>query len=158
MNMGKRLSFFLGVLLTGFGTVSHVYAATGSGSVTYIETRSNASKLGDGKTIVRTHSKGVILSDDSGVSFHLGTQDCQGTVIISVDGSNVTTMGFCDAVDKGGDVWSLWYLGDPVGSTWGVIGGTGKYKGMTGSGTTKSQVNTEDGRLVIRWEGSWEMQ
>ena len=42
--------------------------------------------------------------------------------------------------------------------TWGFLGGTGKFAGVTGGGATAVIGGTPDGRVVVRWQGSWTIQ
>lgn len=46
----------------------------------------------------------------------------------------------------------------PDGNTWGFTGGTGKYEGITGGGTTTTLAQMADGRTAITWDGTWTMK
>lgn len=131
-------------------------SGSGQGTVTYVPVAVESMQDASGRTIARNHMKGVILATDSSVSFHLATQDCRGTSVVAADGKDVVVKGYCDAIDRDGDVWWLWYDGTTQGSSWGILGGTGKYAGMTGGGTTKNEKPAPDGRFVIHWEGNWQ--
>lgn len=133
-------------------------SVSGEGTVTYVPVASESLRGEDGKSIIRNHQKGVIIAADSAAPFHLATQDCRGTTVVSADGGEVISKGYCDVIDRDGDVWWLWYDATPQGSTWGILGGTGKYGGMTGGGTTKSEKPAPDGRFVMHWQGSWELR
>ena len=130
-------------------------AEDGSGTVTYVTVQSETTDLAGGGKVLRTHSKGVILADDPASDFHLSTQDCTGATVIGADGA-VSGTGSCDAVDRDGDTWAIWYSNSAAGRVWGVIGGTGKFAKMTGGGTTEPLLQTKDGRMTISWKGSWE--
>ena len=131
-------------------------AEQGSGTVTYVTVQAEVADIGGGATVRRGHSKGVILADDPASVFHLATQDCTGATVIGADGAVLSDSGSCDAVDREGDTWALWYANDAAGRRWEIIGGTGRYAGMTGDGTTEVLLQTPDGRMTLRWSGSWQ--
>ena len=135
---------------------AHTDSGAGKGRVIYIPVARKLMKLPNGKTVDRNHLKGIILADDTNVSFPLAAQDCRGTTVISADGADVVLKGYCDAMDRDGDVWWRWYAGTAQGTTWGYIGGMRKHEGITGGGTTKTEQPAPDGRFVIHWEESWE--
>jgi hypothetical protein len=145
-----------GLLITGALVVAPLaQAAEGGGTVTYVMTWTEMTKLPGGRALQRAYFKGVVLMDKADGPFHLSAQDCSGSVAIAADGKVENNAGSCSAVDKDGDTWWLEYHIGPQGDTWTIIGGTGKYKGMKGGGTTTELVQTADGRLVITWKGSW---
>ena len=77
--------------------------------------------------------------------------------MIAADGST-NGHGYCDAVDADGDRWWIWWNNTPESNKWGFIGGTGKYEGITGGGTTESLAQMADGRAAITWDGHWTMK
>ncbi len=156
--LGSRIT--LGLALACLLPSSFAQAAEqkGSGTVTYVPVVSGASELADGRTVVRSGSKGIILSDDESIPFHLAGESCGGTTIISADGTRTWGSGYCDAIDKDGDAWWIWWRIEGDGSTWGFLEGTGKYEGITGGGTTKTLVRLPDGRQTIHWEGTWQVK
>lgn len=125
-----------------------------SGTVTYVPVGSDVSDLADGRSVARSAFNGIIVADDPTIPFHLAAQDCGGTTIVSADRKTTVGSGYCAALDKDGDAWWLWWRLEGDGSTWAVVDGTGKYKGMTGGGTTKTLVRLPDGRQTIRFEGT----
>ena len=61
--------------------------------------------------------------------------------------------------DKDGDLWWLsWRDYDGTANKWTITGGTGKYQGMTGTGSVTVMMQSADGRTVNRWQGSWTMK
>ena len=143
------------VIVAGVGTAAEESA---TGSATYIPVHSKAMELANGDTSQITHLKGVILADDPSVSLHLAMQDCVGTTVIPSDGGPPDGAGYCAGTDANGDLWWIWWHNGPGGNLWGFIGGTGKYKGIEGGGTTEQQVMGADGRMAITWKGSWKMK
>jgi hypothetical protein len=154
----KLMRIASGLFITGALALAPLaQAAEGGGTVTYVQTWSEVTKLPGGRSLQRAYLKGVILMDKADGLFHLQTQDCSGSTAIGADGKVDDSAGSCTAVDKDGDVWWLSYHNGPQGNTWTIIGGTGKYKGMKGGGTSVDLVLTADGRLVNSWKGSWTM-
>lgn len=133
------------------------YAAevSASGTVTYIATPMGQSPLGDGRILSRVHLKGMVVASDPSVSLHLASQDCVGTTLLDAGGVQTYGAGTCDGVDADGNTWWIWWRNTPQERTWSFIGGTGKFEGVSGGGTTKVLGATEDGRLTISWEGRW---
>lgn len=147
-----------GLLITGALAVAPLaQAAEGGGTVTYVTTWTEKTMLPGGRALQRYYQKGVVLMDKADGPFHLSAQDCSGSVAIGAGGKVENNAGSCSAVDKDGDSWWLEYHTGAQGDTWTILGGTGKYKGMKGGGTTAELVDTADGRLVITWKGSWTM-
>lgn len=130
----------------------------GQGTVTYINVSDDSSKRADGSMLVRNHSKGVVLCDDDSAPIHMNAQDCYGTNIIGADGNLIVASGYCDAADKDGDMWWIWWRSEGGKDTWGFMGGTGKFEGIKGGGTTSTLAMYPDGRQVISWEGTWQMK
>jgi hypothetical protein len=130
-----------------------------SGTATFTTVDSDAVTFGSGAVKQRIRLKGVILADDPTNPLHLSAQDCGGSVVVAADGTAVNGGGYCEATDKDGDVWWLsWADYDGNGNTWTILGGTGKYEGISGGGTITAMMQSADGRLVNRWQGSWTMK
>jgi hypothetical protein len=144
------------LLAAGFATTAQAQQ-TGSGTATYVPAKIKKMELPDGTMLERSHLRTVVVADDPAVPFHMSTQDCLGTNILDAEGNLLTGRGYCDGVDGDGDVWWIWWNNGPTGGDWGFMGGTGKYEGITGGGTTTFEGATPDSRLVITWEGSWEV-
>ena len=129
-----------------------------SGTLVYVPVSQDATKQSNGSTLIHTALKGVIRSDDEASPLNLSPQDCNGTVLISADGQSQTGGGHCTAIDKDGDAWWLSFLLTGDGSEWTVMGGTGKYEGMTGGGTTTPDAQFADGRDAEHYEGTLTMK
>ncbi len=82
------------------------------------------------------------------------SQWCQATGAAK-DSKALGGAGFCTLIDERGDIFWVW-LRDTSDSTndWGVIGGTGKYVGATGGGSTKLVKTMPDGTLVFETKGT----
>jgi hypothetical protein len=99
-----------------------------SGSVTYKVTAT------EGKAVSRQHMSGTIAASDESSVINESEQECYGS-FKRVD-DKVIGHGFCDTTDADKDVWWLTFEAATDRSEWTVVGGTGKYEGMTGSGET----------------------
>ena len=78
--------------------------------------------------------------------------------LIDSDNAALRDFGTCAAMDRAGDVWWMRFTRHGRAGTWAVIGGTGKYRGMTGSGTLHDDLVTPDGRVQLTWQGKVEMR
>ena len=131
----------------------------GAGSTTFATVTEEITKFSEDHTLTRFHLKGVIVADDPDIPINLSAQDCMGTVLTLKDDKTLFSGGSCDATDNDGDIWWLsWISNDDGSSAWKVTGGTGKYKGMTGSGKSEWIVQMSDGRSVLHWDGKWIMK
>ena len=141
-----------GAMLMALGQGAVAGETKVSGKVVYIAAPISTSALAGGKSLRRTQLKGVVLAD--GASFlNLNAQDCMGTSLIDANGTEVDATGSCTASDKDGDTWSIWYHNTLESRSWTIIGGTGKFHGMTGSGTTTALGATADGRVTVSYAG-----
>ncbi len=133
-------------------------ALKASGTTTYVPTSSDVTPLSEEANLLRTQSRSVLMADDPELPFHLSNQDCAGTYLLDANGQVDTGRGYCDVIDGDSDIWWLSWTTKGDDGTWEVMGGTGKYDGMTGSGTSKVLSQAADGRFVVRWEGTWELK
>ena len=92
--------------------------------------------LKNGLTLVANHQSGVVISENPVSPWHHATFLSQGTTIQDVDGKTLGDAALCEFVDPDGDLsWMvtlIWYDQDP--DAFKIIDGTGKWKGITGSG------------------------
>ena len=112
-------------------------------------------ELPDGRTIRRIMFSVGVTADDPSSIWHLGNQDCFATYMFAADGSLIGGRGLCDFVSPEGDLWWLTLEAsgdDPI--RWTGLGGTGKLAGVEHSGTTVTQAEWGDGKIVGRWEGT----
>ena len=148
IRMSRISTQLLVVILAFFLLVPAAFAQmedTSPATVTYAAEWQEFTEFPGGFTAMRDHLKGVILSEDPMSPIHLNTQDCFGNNILDSEGNFVAFTGHCVAVDAEGDTWVLSY----EFSDWVVIGGTGKFAGMEGRGTTEIISTYPDGRLVL---------
>jgi len=111
--------------------------------------------LPDGRTIRRIMLSVAVTADDTSSIWHLGNQDCFATYMFAAHGSLIGGRGLCDFVSPEGDLWWLTLEAsgdDPI--RWTGLGGTGKLAGIEHSGTSVTQAEWGDGKMVGRWEGT----
>ncbi len=135
-------------------------SSKGTGHVSYHQLFSTETQGKEGQIIQNVVNRGTIVSDDTDLPWHLATQTCSGTNILTENGEPVLSRGSCSMIDADGDVWFLSYHNEVAKeNTWKITGGTGKYEGMTGGGTTTPlAASPADGSLTISYEGSWTMK
>ena len=124
-----------------------------TGTVTYVIVSEESTKLSDGRTIMHSHDKGVVISDDPQSPIHLALEDCFDTVVLGADGSLESGAGYCDTFDKDGDGYWFTWTATETGTLWNVYHGTGKYEGMTGGGSSTTELMLPD-RFSVTFEGT----
>jgi hypothetical protein len=133
------------------GGIAYAESGQAEGQVVYVQHRSDEFELRDGSKGYRTWNKGVVTAEDPETPFHMSAQDCVGTTIVSADGEVASAGGYCDGIDRQGDVWLIsWYDG-----YWTFLGGTGKYASIKGGGTTRQGPPMDGGRSIVFWTGEW---
>jgi len=82
---------------------------------------------------------------------------CFGSNVM--DGSTLEFgAGYCTALDDDGDVYWTWFeVAKRGGFAWKVMGGTGKYKGATGGGTSRASGSLPDGSATLLIKGTIEL-
>lgn len=148
-----RKQYGLGVLALVFAAQAQAAEVSATGTATYVSSP-DVTELKDGNRLVRAQLKGVGLADDPKSSLHQSLQSCGGTTLVNKKGETLAGAGYCDGVDRDGDLFWLSWRANATGSDWTFTGGTGKYAGVTGGGKTVNAVQAPD-RLVITWEGRW---
>ena len=142
------------LLSSTLGTSVSAQSMEVSGTVAMVQVWNERTELPDGRTIQRSHSKGLLRTDDSNSPWDLSTQDCRATTTLAADGNLTAEVNFCDVVDADGDMW--WLTGE-IGGTWEIHGGTGKYEGIEGGGAVQPEALHPDGRYSVRFQGSYQV-
>lgn len=123
------------------------------GTGTYVTVSSSSVKQANGNTVVHETFKGIVLSSVPGSIINGTSQTGTGTTVLDDKGNLVLSIGYADGVDADGDVFWIWWKTTPEKRTWGYNGGTGKFKGITGGGTTTLLAYFPGDRSAISWEG-----
>ena len=100
-------------------------------------------------------SSGVIRNEKAGGPFDNNYIRCIGQDVMIAD--KFLSNGVCTETDKAGDMIFITYSGE--GFTF--IGGTGKYKGITGGGTDKSDIvfqGKKNWAIIDAYEKHWEIK
>lgn len=150
-----RFNFLLTLALTVLVLVPAAGAQQSiSGYVVYVPGDVHDVTLADGRTLSLTTLRGVRIDDDPTSPLHLGSQDCAGSNLFSADGTMLQNVGSCTSIDADGDLLHLSYFNTPEQRTWRYTGGTGKFTGVEGGGTTELVAVGPDGRSTVRYEGT----
>jgi hypothetical protein len=147
--------FVAGLMLSVSVPAVRAQENSGSGQVMLVPRPAQSTTMPDGRVLQIVGVDGFVTGDQADNPFAPATQSCAGTVVVAADGSGAEAHGYCDGVDTEGDVWWIWWSETPAGGKWGIIGGTGKFTGMEGGGTTNRVAEWPDGRYIVRWEGTW---
>lgn len=115
-------------------------------------------KLADGRTVTRQVLKGTAINDNPNTPLSNASQDCMFTTVTSADGKSFSSGGYCDGLDADGDVYWAYGHATENGGKWYYIGGTGKFKGLTGGGTYRLALHWPDGKVLATWDGSAEIK
>ncbi|MDX1531245.1 MAG: hypothetical protein R3362_06940 [Rhodothermales bacterium] len=125
-----------------------------SGYVVYVPGDATDFALADGRTLSNGALRGVLIEDDPESPIHLVSQNCAGTDLFGSDGTPIQSAGSCTGIDGDGDLYHVSYLNSPEQRPWSFTGGTGKFAGIEGGGTTEVVAVGPDGRVTIRYEGT----
>ena len=101
--------------LAAAGAISLPAAAAevaGSGTVTYIFRHLGDRPIAGGNALGQDHLKAIILADDPANPLNMTEHDCLGGSIIGPNGDTGNGAGYCDGIDKDGDVYFIWYRND----------------------------------------------
>ena len=140
------------LLSVGIGSVGVAAEMDVKATATYVNVSEHKAERAGGGTILHLHNKGIVRSENASSPLHLAQTNCFDTIILGPDGSFVSGAGYCAAFDKDGDgYWNTW-TGTDTGGKWDAYHGTGKFEGVTGTGTFTSDMNFPD-RFAISFEG-----
>ncbi len=145
--------------MSNFAAAGTAVPSTGYGLNT--TTSSTATPLADGSTLIQqtTHGFWIETTTEAGFPSEKAA-DCNVTMLLSAEGAPIAYRSVCTATDIDGDL----FVGT-IGATkpdfsdcaWTMHGGSGKYAGVTGSGTcAQGGPITKDGNnSKSTWTGEW---
>lgn len=127
-------------------------------TTTYIAVATTAMKLGD-RALSTIDLNGITTNDNGGAMFNnMGTR-CLG--MRDATGSEVRSRGTCVDTDSDGDQIFSDYEADAKGGVHTFVGGTGKYKGLTGTATyTFKPVKSPEGAnrmFIVPHKAKWQL-
>ena len=112
-------------------------------------------ELNDGREAYPDYRRHITAVDGNGkVESHW----CSGTNVVSKEKFEWGG-GYCAAFDEDGDTYWMWFRPDGAERfAWKVMGGTGKYEGSSGNGSSTFAKELPDGTTVIRIQGELELR
>ena len=114
----------------------------------------SATEIAPQQSIVTAKYFGVQKTVPSGGIFDLMSVVCYGT--ISTVGSLRVTLPHCVYIDKDGDKFATHYSGVAGAGKTEILGGSGKFTGMTGGAEVKvTRVPSLPGSISVCTEGQW---
>jgi len=124
------------------------------GQSTWSPVSASTVTLEDGRTVTRQILSGTALNHDPNTPLSFASQDCMFTTVTAADGKSFSSGGYCDGIDKDGDVY--WAIGNANenGGKWYYLGGTGKFEGLEGGGTYQMALEWPDGKVMATWDGT----
>jgi hypothetical protein len=123
-----------------------------TGKTLYVQVQSERLELPDGGSVERATHTGFAVADDEAEPIE--NETCTGTQRWNADGTTWVGAGYCYQVDNDGDVVWLWWKSENGKGSYHLIGGTGKYAGISGDGKSETILEWPDGKFVVAWEGT----
>jgi len=137
-------------LFTGMITVSAILAMPAlavaqetNGRYATHDGTSMVRDMPDGSKVQVAHYSQISFAADKSHPLDNMSADCMGRSHISADGALLSGSGTCTSFDADGNTASFWWRIDKLDTpdcagacgAWGYYAGTGKFKGIKGSGT-----------------------
>jgi hypothetical protein len=100
-------------------------------------------ELPDGTKVVVSHYSQISFASDPTHPLDNVSSDCVGRFHVSAEEAFISADGMCTSFNSEGETTSFWWRADKANTadcpdlcgSWGYFNGTGKYKGIEGSGT-----------------------
>jgi hypothetical protein len=127
-------------------------SADWTGKAFYKPVSEETLKLSDGRVLIRSVVAGYVYATSPGNPFDMLYQTCSSTILVTPDGGGTEQFGHCDALDADQNLFAITFHD----AKWRIEGGTGKFAGMKGGGTTTNVHAWPDGSYLITWEGTAE--
>lgn len=147
--MNKKFAPVIAVSMLTLASVQ-ASAADWSGKAFYRPVSEETVKLSDGRTLVRSVVAGYVYADGAGNPFDMLHQTCSSTTVVAANGGGMEQFGHCDAMDANQNLFVISFHDNE----WRIEGGTGRFAGMKGGGTTKAIHTWPDGSYLISWSGT----
>ncbi len=146
-------------VMSNFAVAGTVVPTTGHGYSTV--TASTTTPFADGSILIEQTSHGVWVQAASAANFPSPiAADCHTKLLLSAQGANIATRGICKTIDIDGDGFIATNgasAPDFSDCNWTMYGGSGKYAGVTGSGTCAQggPFTTTGNDSQFSWKGEW---
>ena len=115
-------------------------------------------KLSNGLVLSHNHQAGVIISENEDSPRHWATGLDHGTTIKNADGSALADAVLIRNIDADGNIcwFAHWWWYAKGDGSYRFVDGTGKWKGIQGSGRTLGMLRErEDDHFMLNWEFRW---
>jgi hypothetical protein len=94
-------------------------------------------KFKDGNTLTAYHQFGTVASNEETSPWNRASFFAQSSILTNSDNVLITEVALCETIDNDGDItWSTFWKGKDGTSEISLKAGTGKWKGIAGSGTS----------------------
>jgi hypothetical protein len=160
----RRATLLLLAAVLGTAPISSFADAT-SGRYATHNGQETTQELPDGSKVQISHYSQITFADDKSHPLDNVSSECVGRFHMSAAGAVVSADGMCTSFDAAGDTASFWWRADKSGTSdcpdmcgsWGYFNGTGKYKGIVGSGTWVRDTMFHNGSSGT-WKGEAKLQ
>lgn len=132
------------LLITSLGISTSVIYAGGhaaknfevEGKIYSRTTHSDGMELSPGQNMWRNTTAGIFMYSKirSDLPKEISFDCLERGIMKGMDFSTMYAAGSCEASDPSGDIYIFNYHGNGPAGNWTIIGGTGKFEGMSGSG------------------------
>lgn len=137
----------------GLGFAVLLAAAGGMADTRQVSSTAYSVSLAPGERITLPNGRVVLIGMRSHASLvddktgEISSQWCTANGYPGSDGELTAIAGFCSVVADDGDETWISFVGGAAGQplSWTVMGGTGRYAGATGGGTSRETSNRGDG-------------
>ena len=134
------------------------FAQSASGRYATFNGQDTAKELPDGTTVVTSHYGQITFASKQSHPMDNVSSDCMGRFHMMADGTLISGGGTCTGTDADGNSASFWWRVEKANTSdcadlcgaWGYYNGTGKFKGIKGSGTWIRETLFPNGS-----SGSW---
>jgi hypothetical protein len=155
-------------LVTGMITVSAILAMPAvavaqetTGRYATHDGTSAVQEMPDGSRVQIDHYSQISFAADQSHPLDNKSADCMGRSHISAAGALLSGSGTCTSFDADGNTASFWWRIDKIDTpdcagacgAWGYYAGTGKFSGITGSGTFHRDTMFPNGSSGT-WKGT----
>jgi len=134
-------SLFLKVILLAivshFASVHQLDASEDSGYLfLQPQEEKRVKSFKNGNKLLAYHQFGTVASEEASSPWHKATFFAQGSILTDKKNNIIAHVALCETIDANGDLtWSTLWRGEDGASEISLKAGTGKWKGVAGSGT-----------------------
>ena len=155
----KNLKILILMLLVGgMGSWQLIGQTEVSGKSYFFPNPSTLMETANNTQVITVSYSGFSETDDPNSPFNFSSIECQGKILEAQDKSSYGC-NLCHVTDKDGDTFMYFAsLGDEGQTQVDLIGGTGKFKNISGSGSSENLGASSDGKFVHRWTMKYSLE